>query len=196
MKNISLLLLQGLQIKNIMGQLRHGSKIMRTTSKCSSLRWPGSKSTFLRCWGFCGWGLKALRAYSNNLSIKGWRHSLNFQRKYIMTWWRCFSPTWSSKMMCCCQISRVSAWRSTRKLGKMWLDSNQGVCKWGKVKLGMSSLHWLREIWSSCIVLNIMSKWIRSIWFVITYSKPRDSQISSCHMWFWCPNSYSTLELM
>jgi len=40
-----------------------------------------------------------------------------------------FFTTWSSKMMSYCPSSRVFKWRSTRELGKMWLDSNQGVCK-------------------------------------------------------------------
>jgi len=30
-----------------------------------------------------------------------------------------FSTTWSSKMICCCQVSRESAWISTRWLGRM-----------------------------------------------------------------------------
>jgi len=137
MMSTLLLLPQGLQITKVMGELKHGLRIMRTTFKCSSLRWIGSRSTFLRCWDSHGWGRKALRAYFNNSSIKSWSPSLNFQGKSIQTWWRCFSPTWSSKMMCCCLASRVFEWRSTRELGKMWLDSNQGVCKWGKVKLGL-----------------------------------------------------------
>jgi len=49
MKKISLLPLQVLQIKNNMGGLRLGSKDMRTTFKCSSLRLLGSKLEFLRC---------------------------------------------------------------------------------------------------------------------------------------------------
>ena len=36
-----------------------------------------------------------------------------------------------------CPALRVFKWRSTRELGNIWLDSNQGVCKWEKVKLGL-----------------------------------------------------------
>jgi len=150
--------------------------------------------------------------------------------KYIQTWWRCFSPTWSSKMMSYCPASRVFKWRSTRELGKTWLDSNQGVWKWEKVKLGLfqnstrcntmvnaweilllksntsmlvvsrwikgylvwlsqKSLfhvvatiqHWVREIWYSCTAFNIIYKWIGSMCFVITCSRPRGSQILGFH---------------
>jgi len=228
-----------------MGELKHGLRIMRTTFKCFSLRWTKSKSAFQRCWDSCGWGLKALKAYFNNWSIKGWSPSLNFQGKFIQTWWRCFSPTWSSKMTYCCQTSKESAWRSTKRLGNLWLDSNQGVCKWEREKQGLfqnsttfntmgnawgiqlvrsrtsmlvvsrwikgcltwlsqESLfhvveiiqHWTMDIWYSCTASNTTFKWIRSMCFMITCSRPRDSRILGCHMWFWCQNSLNTLELM
>jgi len=36
---------------------------------------------------------------------------------------------------------------------------------------------------------NTMCKWIGSLCFVITYSRPRGSRILGCPIWFWCPSS-------
>jgi len=50
--------------------------------------------------------------------------------------------------------------------------------------------HWMREIWYSCTEFNTILKWIGSMCFVITCSRPRGSRILGFHMWFWCLNHW------